>query len=91
MNEFAFADVNTHMAKCASHSIEKHQVAGLQIGTVNILCGSGLLFGAARQDQTNALFVHGAHKTAAVKTSFNRVAAAFVGHTQKTHGVHYQF
>jgi hypothetical protein len=87
VDEFAVADINADMAESAAHGVEKHQVAGLQVVFVDALGGGSLLFGAARQQEADALLVNGADKAAAVKTGFGGVAAALVGHAQETHGV----
>jgi hypothetical protein len=60
---------------------------GLQILPVDVLCGGGLLGSTARQHQADGLFIDRADEAAAVKAGFCRIAAAAVGHAQKTHGV----
>ena len=75
------------MAEGAAHGVEEHQVTGLQLGLVDGLGGGGLFVGAAGEQQANGLLVHGAHKTAAVKTRVHGVATAGVWNTHKTHGV----
>ena len=85
MDKPAFADVDANVAEGASERVEKNQIAGLKLGFVDTLRGSSLLFGAAWQQQPDALLVHGHDKAAAVETAFGVVATAPVGHTQKPH------
>ena len=78
------------MAEGPFERIKKHQITGFELRPVNILRCCCLLFGAARQHQANALLVHGANKTTAVKARFSRIAAAFVRYAQKPHGIKYK-
>ena len=90
MDESAFSDINAHMAEGSAQGVEKHQIAGLKFVLVDGLGDRGLFFGVVRQDQAQGACVHGADKTAAIKTT-DAGAAAFVGDTQKPHGVDHQF
>ena len=83
MDELAVADIDANVAKGSAHGVEKNQVTRDQIFLINILSCGCLLFSAARQYQTNGLFVNGFDETAAVKTRFRCVAAALVRDSQK--------
>ena len=39
VDELAFTNVNAHVAEGASHGVEKHEVAGLELAAVNRLSG----------------------------------------------------
>jgi hypothetical protein len=70
--------------------LKKTRSPGWRSFAIDQLGGGRLLVGAARQDQANRLLEHGAHKAAAVKPGFYRIATAPVGHTKKAHGGDHQ-
>ena len=90
MDEFAITHVDTHMAECAAHGIEEHQITGLEVAAVDLLSGIGLFGRDARQNLAHGLGVDGPHKTAAVEAGFCIGAAQAIGNPKEAHGRHHQ-
>src|SRR5665647_919570 len=86
VNEFALTDVDADVAESVAHGVEEHQVAGPQVSLFDLLGGGGLLLGSARQNQADRLLEHSLDESTTVKTAFDSVAAAPIGHAQKAHG-----
>ena len=91
MNEFTVTHINTNMAEGSFQGVEKNQIARFEFTAADFFCDFGLFFCSSGQNQAHRLFIHVAHKAAAIKAFFFAGTAPFVGHTQKPHGLHDQF
>ena len=90
MDEFAITHINADMAESAAHGVEEHQVTGLEVAAVNLLCGVGLFSRDAWQHLAHGLGVDCANKAAAIEAGFSAGAAKAIGHAKEAHGRHHQ-
>ena len=67
MDESAFSDINAHMAKGASHGVEKDQITRFEFFSLNDFGAAGLLFCTSWQELADRFFINVANKTAAVE------------------------
>ena len=86
MNELAVTHINAHMAECAAHGVEEHQIARLELFFIDFLGGLGLIIGLARQKMAHGVLVDGAYKAAAIKTCLCAGAPKAIGNTDHAHG-----
>lgn len=91
VNEFTVTHINTDMAEGSFQGVEKNQVAGLELTATDFFSDFGLFLCSSGQNQAHRLFIHVAHKAAAIKAFFFAGTALLVGHSQKPHGLNDQF
>jgi len=87
VDEFAVTHINAHVAEGSFHGVEENQVAWLELIAIDFFSDLGLFLSSSRQYQAYRLFIHVAHKAAAIKAFFFAGTAPFVGHTQKAHSL----
>jgi hypothetical protein len=91
VNEFTVPHINTHVAEGSFQGVEENQVARLEFTATDFFSDFGLLFCSSGQHQAHRLFIHVAHKPAAIKAFFFAATAPLVGHSQQPHGLNDQF
>jgi hypothetical protein len=88
VDELAVADVDAHVREGAAHGVEEHQVTGLEfVARCHRSAGRprGLLVGAARQHQAEAVLEDVAREAAAVEALLSANCRRAVGHAQEVH------
>ena len=74
------------MTKGAAHSVEKSQVAWLELFLIDLLGSFGLFCRAAREEVADGILINGTHKAAAIKARLSAGAPEPIGNADHSHG-----